>query len=354
MGLRGSDWRMPAEWEEHEATWLAWPHEKSDWPGKFEPIHWVYGEFVRYVSHCERVVMLCRDAAATKRARQVLRMSGARMEAVEFRVRPTNRSWARDYCPMFVWGPDDRLAIVDWLFNGWAKYPNWELDNEVPAWASLKLGIARVPTDIVLEGGAIDVNGHGSVLTTEECLLGKVQARNPGMTRRQWERALKRHLGVTNVLWLGRGIVGDDTHGHVDDLARFVNPTTVVAAVEDDPNDDNYEPLRDNLERLERMRDQDGRPFEVVRLPMPRPVWFDGQRLPASYANFYIANRFVLVPTFNDPADRYALRVLASVFLDRTVVGIHCRDLVLGLGTLHCMTQQQPGYRKSIGEIPGA
>lgn len=335
-------WRMPAEWEPHEATWLAWPHERSDWPGKFAPIPWVYAEIVRHLARVERVRLLVETREAIAPLRRLLEKAGVQLEAVDFFVCPTDRGWLRDAGPIFLKGPGGEVALTDWLFNGWAKYDNWRRDNRVPAFIARRLGLRRWPTGIVLEGGAIDVNGLGSLLATEECLLSPVQARNPHLSRRELEEAFARFLGVRHVLWLAAGIAGDDTHGHVDDVARFVGPSTVVAAVEDDPADPNYEPLKENFERLRRMRDQDGNPLRIVRLPMPEPVFFAGQRLPASYTNFYIANGLVLVPTFNDPKDRKALDTLARLFPDRQVVGIGSRDLVLGLGTIHCLTQQQP------------
>ncbi len=334
--------RMPAEWEPHQATWLAWPHERSDWPGKFAPIRWVFAEIVRHLARVERVRILVQNAEAARDARRTLEKAGAGLHAVEFFLCPTDRGWTRDSGPLFIKEPDGRLAVTDWRFNGWARYPNYHRDNRIPAFVARRLGLARYPADIVLEGGSIDVNGRGSLLTTEECLLSPVQARNPGLSPEELERALAGFLGARHILWLGRGIAGDDTHGHVDDVARFTGPSTVVAAVEHDKSDPNYEPLRDNLERLRHMRDQDGNPLRVVPLPMPEPVIFDGRRLPASYANFYIANGLVLVPTFNDPRDRQALATLSRLFPERQVVGIYCRDLVLGLGAIHCLTQQQP------------
>ncbi len=334
--------RMPAEWEPHEATWLAWPHEKSDWPGKFAPIPWVYGEIVRYLSAVEIVRILVTSPDAQAQAEKVVRKAGANMAAVEFFVCPTDRSWTRDFCPIFVKNAINQTLITDWRFNGWGKYRNWKRDDAVPGWIARRLKIPQEKIDVVLEGGSIDVNGAGAMLTTEECLLSPIQARNPGMSREDLEACFATNLGVRKVLWLNRGIAGDDTHGHVDDLARFAGPNTVVTVVEKDRYDDNYEPLRENLGRLRGMTDQDGKPLRVVTLPMPVPVEFNGQRLPASYANFYIANRLVLVPTFNDPHDRIALNTLARLFPGRVVAGIHCVDLVLGLGTLHCMTQQQP------------
>jgi agmatine deiminase len=342
-------YRMPAEWEPHAATWIAWPHERSDWPGKFPLIPWVYAEIVRHLVRGERVRILVDDAAAERRAREVLARGGADLGAVDwFRV-PTNRGWTRDYGPIFVRRDQDGdVALTNWIFNGWAKYANHRLDDAVPDRLARRLrrrqwkpalGARR----LVLEGGSIDVNGRGTLLTTEECLLSPIQARNPGLERADVERALGDYLGLKKVLWLGRGIAGDDTHGHVDDIARFVDARTVVAALEPDSADANHEALRENRERLRAMTDQDGAPLRVVVLPMPAPVVFDGQRLPASYLNFYIGNEAVLVPTFNDPHDREALGTLAELFPSRRVVGIHAVDLVLGLGTLHCLTQQEPG-----------
>jgi agmatine deiminase len=344
---RALGYRMPAEWEPHAATWLAWPHERTDWPGKFATIPWVYGEVVRQLARGERVRILVADAQTERSASRLLARAGADLAQVDFHRVPTDRSWTRDFCPLFVRRDDGDVALTNWRFNGWAKYPNWKRDDAVPdrlarslarrQWKPC-LGARR----IVLEGGSIDVNGRGTLLTTEECLLDSVQARNPGMSRAEIEAVLGEYLGIRKVLWLGRGIAGDDTHGHVDDLARFVAPSTVVTASEEDPTDVNYEPLRENRERLASMTDQEGGALRVVTLPMPAPVVFDGQRLPASYANFYIANAVVLVPTFNDPRDREALGTLATLFPTRQVVGIHAVDLVLGLGTLHCMTQQEP------------
>jgi agmatine deiminase len=327
---------MLAEWEPHEATWLAWPHERSDWPGKFAPIPWVYGEIVRHLSQVERVRLLVPSRDAEQTARRIFSKSGANLAAVDFYVCPTDRSWTRDFAPIFVHDAEGRATITNWRFSGWAKYSNWKRDNAVPDLIARKLKMPQVKPDIVLEGGSIDGNGKGVLLTTEECLLSPVQSRNPGMSRQEYESTFRKYLGIDEVVWLNRGIAGDDTHGHVDDLARFVAADTIVTVLESDKSEENYQPLRDNLARLRKTR------FRIVTLPMPAPVWFDGQRLPASYANFYIANGIVLVPTFNDPADRIALNTLARLFPNRRVIGIHCVDLVLGLGTLHCATQQQP------------
>jgi agmatine deiminase len=338
---------MPAEWEQHRATWLGWPHQVTDWPGKFAPIPWVYGEIVRTLSRYEPVNVVVPDEKTKARAEQVLRRVHANSTNVRLSVVSTDRSWLRDSGPIFAGVAGGGRVALDWQFNAWAKYPDWHHDDRLAGTVAGWAGVPAVrPTfagrRVVLEGGGIDVNGRGLMLTTEECLLSEVQQRNPGMTRADYEAVFAEYLGVRKVLWLGRGIVGDDTHGHVDDLARFVSPTTVVTVVEENPADDNFELLQQNLYRLKGMTDLDGRKLEVVPLPMPAPLYFEGRRLPASYANFYIANGVVIVPTFNDPKDRMALGTLAELFPGRAVVGIHCVDLVWGLGTLHCMTQQEP------------
>jgi len=328
---------MPAEWEPHHATWLAWPRERTDWPGKFAPIPWVYGDIVRRLAGVERVCILVEDAATEKSALRVLVKCGADLNAIDFVKHRTNRSWTRDYGPIFVRNGQGEIAVTNWLFNGWAKYDDWREDNKIPKFAARRLRMRQFDPGIVLEGGSIDVNGAGLLLTTEECLLSEsVQIRNPGIGRARLERYFADYLGIERTIWLKNGIAGDDTHGHIDDLARFVDRSTVVIAAEENPSERNYQPLRENLALIERTG------LRVVTLPMPAPVHFDGQRLPASYANFYIANGLVLVPTFNDPMDRVALNVLAALFPSRKVVGIYCGDLVLGLGTLHCMTMQQP------------
>jgi agmatine deiminase len=341
--------RMPAEWEPHAATWLAWPHEKTDWPDKFAPIPWVYADIVRHLSQVERVRILVENPAMERTVRRMLKSAGANLFAVDFFHVPTNRGWIRDFGPIFVRnGGKDKAAATNWHFNAWAKYDDWKKDDAANVKLARKLKWNTwSPTyrgrRVVLEGGSIDVNGLGTMLTTEECLLSPIQARNPGVIRKELAAIFRDYLGATNILWLKNGIAGDDTHGHVDDLARFVNPTTVVTVVENDPSETNFQPLQENLALLREMTDQDGRPLRIETLPMPDPVYFDEQRLPASYANFYIANQLVLAPTFNDARDATVLTKLAALFPDRKVVGIACLDLVLGLGTLHCMTQQEPG-----------
>jgi agmatine deiminase len=364
---------MPAEWELHAATWLAWPHYHGDWPGKFEPIPWVYAEIIRNLARHERVELIVNHTSAERHVRKMLERANVSLKNVRFHRWPTNRVWLRDSGCIFVkrhahskdreghnFSRADKdqkktgalvseasLLATKFRFNAWAKYSNWRYDEKI---GSRMANTADAPetrpvynqTRIVLEGGSIDVNGCGTLLTTEECLLSKVQQRNPGMSRKDYEKIFAEYLGAPHVIWLGKGIHGDDTHGHVDDLARFVAPDTVVTMVENNPKDANHKPLRDNLRRLQSARDQNGKPLNIVELPMPSPVIFEKRRLPASYANFYIANGVVLVPVFNDPDDRVALNTLAQLFPTREVIPIYSGDLVWGLGTMHCMTQQQP------------
>ncbi len=340
---------MPAEWEAHEATWLGWPHNRTDWPGKIVPIHWVYGEIARKIAPGE-IVRIIAEPAVEKQARRILERVGVDLRRVEFFHFPTNRGWTRDSGPIFLRRDQKprEVAVVRFRFTAWARYPDWRKDDAIPPRAARALGMRLLPAricgrELVLEGGGIEVNGRGTVLTTEEFLLHPtVQVRNPGLGRKEIEQALRESLGVTHILWLGGGISGDDTHGHVDDICRFVNPRTLVLCRTADAGDANYRPLEENRERLLDMRLEDGSKPEVVTLPMPAPLFIDGVRLPASYANFYISNAAVLVPTFNDPNDRVALGILSEFFTDRPVVGIHAVDLVLGFGTLHCLTQQQP------------
>lgn len=348
-------YRMPAEWASHAATWIAWPHNPEDWPKKFQPIPWVYCEIVRWLSSAEDVHILVNDVAAEKRAMQMLRRGGANLARLHFHHWRTDRVWLRDSGPIFVKRRDaetEELAITNWHFNAWAKYDNWQNDDRIPQHVSELYAMPAVEPKImlpdgaehrlVLEGGSIDTNGAGVLLTTEECLLSDVQQRNPGVSRQQLEKAFQTYLGIEQVIWLHRGCAGDDTHGHVDDITRFVGENVILTAVEGHTADENHLPLAENLERLQSARNLAGKPYEIRTLPMPAPVVFEGQRLPASYANFYICNGLVLVPTFNDPNDRVALNTLADCFPDRTVTGIHCTDFIWGLGALHCMTQQEP------------
>ena len=347
---------MPAEWEKHEATWLGWPHNESDWPGKIDTIRWVYGEMVRKISPGERVRILVRSRAEAKFATSYLRKANCNLRQVEFVVHPTNRGWTRDSGPIFVkktskargQRPNSQTAIVHFHFNAWAKYKNWQLDTRVPETAAKLLNKRLFNAQVngrnfVIEGGGIEVNGRGTLLTTEECYQHpRIQVRNPGLTKAAYDEAFKNYLGVQNVLWLVAGPVGDDTHGHIDDICRFVNPHTLVLIKESNKRDVNYPPLAENWERIQELRLEDGSKPEVVALPMPAPLYHGKWRLPASYANFYIGNACVIVPTFNDPNDRVALGILGELFKDRPVVGINAVDLVLGFGSLHCLTQQQP------------
>jgi agmatine deiminase len=343
-------YRMPAEWEPHAATWIAWPHNPEDWPNKFQPIPWVYAEIVRHLSRVEDVHILVNDLAAERRATSLLKRGGANMARTHFHHWLTDRVWLRDSGPIFV-KTEDSLAVTNWKFNAWAKYDNYRRDDQIPHHVAKLYGMPEILPEIdgkrlVLEGGSIDTNGAGVLMTTEECLLSEVQQRNPGVSRQQLEQAFHNFLGIDQTLWLHRGCAGDDTHGHIDDIARFVAEDTILACVEPSTADENHLPLAENLDRLRSFRRLTGayagKPFKIVELPMPNPVLFEGQRLPASYANFYIANSLVLVPTFNDTHDRIALNAIAACFPTREIVGIHAVDLVWGLGTLHCLTQQEP------------
>jgi len=343
-------YRFPAEFEPHAATWIAWPHHEPDWPGKLEPIPWVYAEIVRVLHTHERVEILCHDETVKESAERHLASHGVR-ENFRLHVVPNDRVWLRDSGPTGVIGDDKKVALVNWRFNAWAKYDNFELDARVGEAVARITGLQRIepkrPDDggrVVLEGGAIDTDGAGTLLVTEECLLSPIQERNPGLTREGYERVFRDALGIRQTIWLGEGCVGDDTHGHVDDIARFTAPGVIVLAYEEDPADDeNHRRSVDNVERLELASGRGA--LHIVKLPYPRPVFMNGERLPASYANFYIANGVVIVPTFNDRNDRIALNTIASVMPDRDVVGIHAVDLVWGLGTLHCLTQQQSRSR---------
>jgi agmatine deiminase len=363
-------YRMPAEWEPHESTWLAWPHFRADWPGKFEPIPWVYAEIVRNLARHECVDLVVNDASWEKRARAVLEKADALSENVRFHRWPTDRVWTRDSGCIFLTPTltptanraASGLLALHFQFNAWAKYLNYKFDEkngERMARAAearvvrpfvvdsfvLRPNVLRPNKDkrrVVLEGGSIDVNGCGTLLTTEECLLSNIQQRNPAMDRAAYEQMFADYLGVQSVIWLDSGITGDDTHGHVDDITRFVAPNTVVTMIEPNERSENYAALQVNLGRLKNARTSDGQKLDVVEIPMPRPVVFQGKQLPASYANFYIANGAVLVPVFNDPNDRIALNTLAELFSTHEIVPIYCGDLIWGFGAVHCMTQQQP------------
>jgi agmatine deiminase len=342
--------RMPAEWEPHRATWISWPHHEPDWPGKIGPIPWVYAEIARVIAEHEPLEILCHSEEVMESARVALDAHGVRRDRWTLHVVPTDRVWLRDSAPTGVVDADGRVVLVNWAFNAWAKYPNWQRDAEVGKAMSCLTGLPLLQPEradsgdrVVLEGGGIEVNGRGLMLVTEEWLLSDVQVRNPGLGRADYERIFAEWLGIRHTTWLGEGCVGDDTHGHIDDIARFVAADTIVLAVEEDPADENHERSLDNLRRLERASGQPGvGRLRVVKLPFPRPVVMNGERLPASYANFYITNGAVLMPTFNDRNDRVAMNILAELMPKHRVIGIHAVDLVWGLGTLHCLTQQEP------------
>jgi agmatine deiminase len=342
----------PAEWAPHDATWIAWPHHEPDWPGKLELIPWVYAEIVRVLSAYERVDILVQNADVESAARTCLDAHRVNPGRYRFHRQRTNRSWLRDSAPTGVHDAGGRLAWLNWGFNAWAKYQNFDDDVHIGECVARVTHATRVEPQreagkgpLILEGGGIETDGLGTMLVTEEWLLSDQQVRNPGFKREDYERAFAAWLGISRTIWLGEGCVGDDTHGHVDDVARFVSPGVVALAHEEDPADENHRRSLDNLHRLQRAKGATGASLRVVTLPYPRPVIMDGVRLPASYANFYIANGVVLVPTFNDANDRVALNTLAECFPGRAVVGIHSVDLVWGLGTLHCLTQQQPVAR---------
>ena len=341
---------LPPEWATHEATWIGWPYNKSDWPGKFSPIPYVYAEIVKYISCGEKVRIIVQSNDHKLKAEKVLKDSGVSLENVEFFIKKTDRGWLRDSGPMIVKDGSvlgGETVALDFKFNAWAKYDDYKLDDKIPSFISNKLNLRRVIAEhngkqIVLEGGAIDTNGKGTLISTEECLLDEnVQTRNPGFSKQYYFEVFKKYFGISNVIWLGKGIAGDDTHGHVDDLCRFVYDDTVVLVQETNSSDENYNLLNENKERLQNISLPNGSRLKVVHLPMPSPQIFKGQRLPASYANFYISNYDVLVPTFNDPNDRIALSKLSELFSNRKVIGIHSVDLVWGLGTLHCLTKEQ-------------
>ncbi|HSH45832.1 MAG TPA: agmatine deiminase family protein, partial [Longimicrobiales bacterium] len=370
--------RWPAEWEPHAATWVGWPHHRPDWPGKFEPIPWVYAEIVRVLHRHEPVHILCHGEEVREQAAAALRAHSVDLDRCHLHLVPTDRVWLRDSGPTGVYGPDG-FEWICWTFNAWAKYDNYDRDARVARRVAELSGHPAVIADrpdgtapggdgpggagnggagsaggdparpgdvgavpdrgLVLEGGGIETDGAGTMLVTEEWLLSDVQVRNPGMTREDYERAFAEYLGIRRTLWLGEGCVGGDTHGHIDDIARVTDRNTVVLTVEPDPADENHRRMQDNLRRLQLAAESHPGGLRIVEIPFPRPVIMEGERLPASYANFYIANGVVIVPTFNDANDRVALNTLAELFPDREVVGIHAVDLVWGLGTLHCLTQ---------------
>lgn len=346
---------MPAEWEPHTATYIVWPHNLETWPGKFELIPPVFARMAAAIASFEPVRVLITEGAhadeirATIRETQGVDGASVRMDRVQLIDVATNDSWIRDHGPLFVNRIDGREGPaqigLDWRFNSWGeKYGAYDLDDAVPQRLGERYGFEVFEPGIVLEGGSIDVNGAGALLTTESCLLNP--NRNAGLSRGEIEDYLRACLGANQILWLGEGIAGDDTDGHVDDLARFIAKDTIVTVVEDDPDDVNYTPLRDNLKRLRAMRDAAGRPFRIETLPMPPPIYFENTRLPASYANFYIANGGVLMPSFGCVADSVAQKALARLFQGRRIVPIASSDLVWGLGAIHCLTQQHPRFMR--------
>ena len=338
---RSLGYAFPAEFAPHASTWLSWPHKEASWPGKIDTIFPAYAEFIREVAKGEVVNINVGSEAMQQFATGHLERAGADLSKVRFHLHPTNDAWCRDHGPAFLKHADGSRIIVDWGYNAWGgKYPPFDLDDDIPTRVAEKLGLPVLWPGIVMEGGSVEFNGQGTVLTTTSCLMNP--NRNPQLNRERIEQYLLEFYGMEQVLWLGDGIVGDDTDGHVDDITRFVNADTVVTVVEHNASDENYHPLRENIQALQRMRLADGRSINIVELPMPGPVVYEGQRLPASYANFYIANAVVAVPTFGDPNDEAALEILQRCFPGRRVVGIDSRDIIWGLGSFHCLSQQEP------------
>ncbi len=344
----GNTRRFPAEWEKQEGILLCFPHNGNDWPGKYGAIQWAFVEFIKKVAEDEKVFLIVRDENLKNKVQTLLETATAKTKNIHFIIQKTNRSWMRDSAPIVVKNGNKREAL-NFNFNGWAKYNNWKLDKHVPKKVSEFLNIPLTQVTykgkkVVLEGGALEVNGKGTLITSEECLLDpKIQVRNAGFSKADYEVVFKEYLGISNTIWLDKGIIGDDTHGHIDDLCRFVNDDTVVTVVENNPKSKNYQPLQDNLNRLKKAKLENGNSLNIIELPMPKPILFNGLQLPASYANFLILNKKVLVPTFNDAEDRNALNILADCFPDKEVIGINCIDFIWGFGTLHCLSQQIPG-----------
>jgi agmatine deiminase len=345
--MSASNRRFPAEWEKQQGILLCFPHNGKDWPGKYEAIQWAFVEFIKKVATFEKVFLIVADEKLKERVINMLETATVQMTNVSFLIYKTNRSWMRDSGPIIVKNGNQREAL-NFNFNGWAKYKNINLDKQVPAKVGefLNIPVTQVLYNgkpVIVEGGAIDSNGKGTLLTSEECLMhSSIQVRNPNFTKEDYEAVFKEYLGITNVIWLGDGIEGDDTHGHIDDLCRFVNEDTIITIVESNPKDNNYTPLQDNLKRLQNAKLENGKTPKIIQLPMPKRIDFDGVRLPASYANFLILNKCVLVPTFNDANDRKALNIIADCFPEREIIGISAIDLIWGFGTLHCLSQQIP------------
>lgn len=338
---KAKGFRFPAEWHPHRATWLSWPHNIHSWPGKIETIYKPYCEFIKAVAEGELVCINVASTAMELEARKYLLEVGTDLSKIEFYLHPTNDAWCRDHGPAFVMNGREK-AIINWGYNAWGeKYPPYDLDNKIPGLIAEKLGLEVYTPGIVMEGGSVDFNNQGVLLTTTACLLN--ENRNPHLSQSEIETYLRDYYGVNDIWWIGDGIAGDDTDGHVDDITRFVNDHTVVTVIEPNEADENHQPLQENLEQLKTFQLPDGKPLNVVELPMPRPVIYEGQRLPASYANFYIANKYVVVPTYRDPKkDPLALEILQELFSDRQVIGIDSTDIVWGLGSFHCLSQQEP------------
>lgn len=339
--------RFPAEWEKQQGILLCFPHNGKDWPGKYEAVQWAFVEFIKKVATFEPVFLVVADEKQKEKVNAMLQTAHVALTNISYIIHKTNRSWMRDSGPIIIKNGAKREAL-NFNFNGWAKYKNIQLDQFVPAKVGefLHIPVTQVLHNgkpVIVEGGAIDTNGRGTLLTSEECLMHPdIQVRNPNFTKADYEAVFKEYLGITNVIWLGDGIEGDDTHGHIDDLCRFVNEDTIVTIIETDPKDHNYKPLQDNLKRLQNAKLENGKSPVIVALPMPKRLEFEGLRLPASYANFLILNHCVLVPTFNDAKDRVALNILSECFPDREIIGINATDFIWGFGTLHCLSQQIP------------
>ncbi|MFL5728705.1 MAG: agmatine/peptidylarginine deiminase [Cytophagaceae bacterium] len=335
-------YHFPAEWEKHSATWLSWPHKEASWPGKIETIYPVYVRFIKALTEGETVNINVNDEAMKTKAISYLQKEGVDLTRVHFFFFPTNDAWCRDHGPAFLVNrKEKKKMIVDWGYNAWGgKYPPYDLDDVIPTLIAKHYNIPVVNPGIVMEGGSVEFNGKGTLLTTTGCLLNK--NRNPHLNQKQIEEYLTGYYGVDQILWLGDGIVGDDTDGHIDDITRFVNSDTVLTVVEENKKDENHEPLEENLKSLKKMRLQDGKQLNVVELPMPSAVVFDDQRLPASYANFYIGNAAVVVPVFRDKNDERALEIIQKCFPDRKVIGLDSTDIIWGLGSFHCLSQQEP------------
>jgi len=334
---------FPAEWHEHDATWLSWPHKEASWPGKLDAIYSPYSQFIKAVSEGERVCINIPNEELKQQAINYLLKADVNLEKITFYDHPTNDAWCRDHGPAFLLNPhaENPKIIVDWTYNAWGnKYPPYDLDDIIPTLVGKALHVPVVYPAIVMEGGAVDFNGAGTLLTTTSCLLNP--NRNPQLSKQQIEEYLCNFYGVDQILWLGDGIVGDDTDGHIDDITRFVNESTVVTVIEENKQDDNYGPLQDNLKLLKEMRLLNGKQLDIIELPMPAAIIYEGQRLPASYANFYISNAAVVVPTYRDKNDEKALDIIASCFPNRKIIGIDSTDVIWGLGSWHCLSQQEP------------